>query len=50
MYQLKLVDALRIMKTINQSKDWNCYFSNGHLVVESKFIIIGEYNEKEVYN
>ena len=47
MNNIKLRDALILMFLINRNKDYECYFSNGKLVVESKIVnITGGYNDK----
>lgn len=44
MKQITLNECIRMMEIINKSKDWNCYFKNGRLVLESRFYIIKEVN------
>lgn len=47
---LTLKDSLKIMKKINSSKNYNCFFSNGKMCIESKLIEILPNNYKGDYN
>lgn len=42
---LTLIQAVKLMKKINESKDYISYFDNGRMIIESKTIEIkGGYN------
>lgn len=38
--EITLNEALKIMEQINKSKDFECYFSNGKPIIQSKIIEI----------
>ena len=41
---MTLIEALTFMKMINETDDYECFFSNGKLIVQTKALYITYYN------